>query len=121
MSRSLISPTDIREKSIVVIFGNGTSGQYLVATINVKIDEEEYCLRVVVVPNLVKEVLLGRDIPLCKHLVRCLPREEQIELLQQLARDNEVQVEERPMEDDRQSSGSCNTCPEEGVNAEGHY
>ena len=117
--RSLILPTDIGEKSIVVTFGNGTSDEYLVETINVKIDEEEYHLEAVVVPNLVEEVPLGKDIPLCKHLVRRLPWEEQMELLQQLARNNDVQLEERPMEDDIGSGN--NTCPEEGANAEGHY
>ena len=106
VNRSLISSTDIGEKSIVVTFGNGTSGEYPLATIKVKVDDKEYCLEAAVVQDLVEEVLLGRDVPLCKHLVKRLPREEQMELLQQLARDNrvrleEVQLEERPKEDDK--------------------
>ena len=52
--RSLISPTDIGEKPIVVTFGNGTSGEYPVATIDVRIDKEEYRLEAVVVSNLVE-------------------------------------------------------------------
>ena len=54
VNRSLLLPTDIEKKCIVVTFGNGTSGEYLLATINVKIDDEEYRLEAVVVPNLVK-------------------------------------------------------------------
>ena len=101
VNRSLISPTDIGEKSIVVTFGNGTCGEYPLATINVKIDDEEYCLEAAVVQDLVEEVLLGRDVPLCKHLVKRLPQEEQMELLQQLAKDNKIQLEDRRKEDDR--------------------
>ena len=69
---------DFGEKSIMVTFGNGTSSKYLVATINVKIGDEEYLLEAVVIPNPMEEVLLRRDIPLCKHQVRRLPWEEQI-------------------------------------------
>ena len=106
VNTSLISPTDIGEKSIVVTFGNGTSGENPLATIKVKVDDKEYCLEAAIVQDLVEEVLLGRDVPLCKHLVKRLPREEQVELLQQLARENrvgleEVQLEERPKEDDK--------------------
>ena len=42
VKRSLISPSDIREESIVVTFGNGTSGEYPLAPVRVKIDDEEY-------------------------------------------------------------------------------
>ena len=97
VNRSLISPKDIEEKCIVVTFGNSTSGEYPLATINVKIDHEECRLEAVVIPNLVEEVLLGRDVPLCKHLVKRLPRKEQMELLRQLAGDkNKIQLEETP-------------------------
>ena len=34
--RSLISPSDIGEETIVVTFGNGTSGEYLLAPVRVK-------------------------------------------------------------------------------------
>ena len=37
-----------------------------------KIDEEEYCVKVGIVQDLTEEVLLGRDVPLHKHMVKCL-------------------------------------------------
>ena len=43
--RSLISPSDIGEETIVVTFGNGTSGEYPLAPVRVKIDNEEYCVK----------------------------------------------------------------------------
>ena len=75
---SLISPADIGKESIVVTFGNGTSGEYPLAPIRVKIDEE-YCVKVAVVQDLAEEVLLGRDVPLQKHMVKHLPQEGQME------------------------------------------
>ena len=66
-----------------------------------KINDEEYCLEAAVVQDLVEEVLLGRDVPLCKHMVKCLPQEEQMGLPQQLARDNRIQLEGRPKKDGR--------------------
>ena len=45
-----------------------------------------------IVQNLAEEVLLGRDVLLHKHMVRWLPRSEQMDLLRQLAKDNEVQL-----------------------------
>ena len=51
--------------------------------------------------DLAEEVLLGRDVPLHKHMVKRLPRGEQMELLHQLARDNKVQLKERPEDDER--------------------
>ena len=103
VNRCLISPADIGEKSIVITFGNGTYGEYPLAAINVKVDNQEYCLEAAVVQDLAAELLLGRDVPLCKHMVKSLPREEQVELLQQLAKENgvrlkEVRLEERPTE-----------------------
>ena len=92
VKRSLISPSDIREQSIVVTFGNGISGEYLLAQVRVKIDDEEYCVKAAIVENLAEEVLLGRDVPLHKHMVRWLTRSEQMDLLRQLAKDNEVQL-----------------------------
>ena len=44
VNRSLFSLTDIMEKCIVVTFGNGTFGEYPLATIKVKVDDKEYCL-----------------------------------------------------------------------------
>ena len=98
VNRRLISPTDIGEKSIVVTFGNGTFSEYPLATITVKIDGEEYYLEAAVVQDLVEEALLGRDVPFCKHMVKCLLQEEQMELLQQLAKHHQIQLEERPKE-----------------------
>ena len=57
-----------------------------------KIDDEEYCMKASIVQNLAEEVLLGRDVLLHKHMVRWLPRSEQMDLLRQLAKDNEVQL-----------------------------
>ena len=99
--RNLISPTDIGERSIVVTFGNGTCGEYPLATISVKVDEQEYRLEAAVVQDLAEEVLLGRDVPLYKHMVKRLSQEEKVELLQQLAKETGVtlgvvQSEERP-------------------------
>ena len=54
---------------MVVTFCNGTFGEYPVAPITVKIDGSEYSLMVAVVQDLVEEVLLGRDVPLCKHML----------------------------------------------------
>ena len=38
-----------------------------------------------IVQDLTEEVLLGRDVPLHNHMVKHLPRGEQMELLHQLA------------------------------------
>ena len=53
-------------------------------------------MKAAIVQDLAEEVLLGRDVPLHKHMVKRLPKGEQMDLLHQLARDNEVQLEERP-------------------------
>ena len=74
VNRSLISPTDIGEETIAVTFANGASGKYPLAPIRVKIDEEEYCVKATIVQDLAEEVLLGRDVPLHKHLVKRLLR-----------------------------------------------
>ena len=92
VKRSLRSPSDIGEETIVVTFGNGTSGEYPLALVRVKIDNEEYCVKAATFD----EVLLGRDVPLHKHMVKRLSKEDQMELLQQLAKDNRIQLEERP-------------------------
>ena len=42
------------------------------------------------------EVLLGRDMPLHKLMVKRLSKEDQMEVLQQLAKDNGIQLEGRP-------------------------
>ena len=92
----MISPADIGVESIVITFGSGTSGEYPLPPFRVKIDGEEYCLKDAIVQNLASEVLLGRDVPLQKHIVKRLPKWEQMDLLHHLARENEVQLEERP-------------------------
>ena len=48
--------------------------------------------RRVVVQDLVEEVLLGRDVPLCKHMVKHLSQEEQMQLLQQLAEHHKIHL-----------------------------
>ena len=40
----MVVPSDIGEESIVITFGNGTSGEYPLAQVRVKIDDEEYCV-----------------------------------------------------------------------------
>ena len=101
VNRSLISPTDIGKQTIVATFANGASGKYPLAPVKVKIDEKVYCVKAAILQDLVQEVLLGRDVPLHKHMVKCLPRGEQMELLHQLARDNEVKLDEKPENDER--------------------
>ena len=96
VNMSLISPADIREESIVVTFGNGASDEYPLAPIRVKFDGEEYCVKAAIVHDLVEEVLLGRDVPLHKHMVKRLPRREQMDLLRQ----SEVQLKEKPEDKD---------------------
>ena len=88
VKRSLISPADIDGESIKVTFGNGTSGEYPLASVRVKLDNEEYQVNAAIVHDLAEEVLLGRDVPLHKHIVRCLPKEEQMDLLCQIVREN---------------------------------
>ena len=78
------------------MFGNGTSGEYPLAIVRVKIDGKECYVKAAVVQNLPEEVLLGRYVPLHKHMVKRLSKGEQMDLLHQLARDNGVQLEERP-------------------------
>ena len=41
---SLILPSDIGEETIVVTYCNGDSGEYPLAPVKVKTDEEEYCV-----------------------------------------------------------------------------
>ncbi len=94
VNRNLIAGEDIGEESIRVTFGNGTAGEYPLATVKVKFDGEEYTVKAAVVENLAEEVLLGRDVPLHRHIVKRLPKEEQVELIKQLAEDNHMCVQE---------------------------
>ena len=52
VNRDLISPADIEEETIVVNFGNGATGEYLLASIKVKMDGEEYQVKAAVVRDL---------------------------------------------------------------------
>ena len=45
-----------------------------------------------------EEVLLGRDVPLHKHIVKQLPKREWMELLQQLVNTNHICIEKVAME-----------------------
>ena len=53
-------------------------------------------MKAAIVQDLAEEVLLGRDVLLHKHMAKRLSKEDQMELLQQLAKDNGIQLEERP-------------------------
>ena len=66
-----------------------------------KIDEEECCVKATIVQDHAEEVLLGRNVPLHKHMGKHLARGEHMELLHQFARDNTVQLEEKPEDDER--------------------
>ena len=58
-------------------------------------------MKAAIVQDLAEEVLLGRDVPLHKHMVKRLPKGEQMELLRQLTRDNKVQLKEKPEDDEK--------------------
>ncbi len=79
--------------SIFLTFRNGTAGEYPLAEVNVKFDGEEYQVIAALVQDLAEVVLLGRDAPLHKHMVKRLSEEEQISLMHQLARDNKTELE----------------------------
>ena len=57
-------------------------------------------MKAAIVQDLGEEALLGRDVPLHKHMVKRLPRGLQMELLHQLARDNKVKLKEKPEDKD---------------------
>ena len=59
IDRSLLSQKDIGQESIRVTFGNGTGGEYPLATVKVKFYGEEYDVKAAVVQDLAEEVLLG--------------------------------------------------------------
>ena len=88
----MLSQKDIGEESIRVTFGNGTTGEYFLATVKVKFDGEEYDVKAAVVKDLAEEVLLGRDVPLHRHVMKRLPKKEQVELLRQLAKSNNIYI-----------------------------
>ena len=54
-----MSEEDIGEESITVTFGNGGSGEYLLATVRMRFDGEEYDVKAAVVRDLAEDVLLG--------------------------------------------------------------
>jgi DNA-binding phage protein len=92
VDRRLVSQRDIVDETIAVTFGNGTSGEYPVARVKVKFDGEEYVVNAAAVQGLAEDVLLGRDVPLHKHMAHRLPRREQMELLQKLAEINKMEL-----------------------------
>ena len=53
-------------------------------------------MKAAIVQDIAEEVLLGRDVPLHKHMMKRLPKGEQLALLRQLGRDDKVQLKERP-------------------------
>ena len=64
VNRSSVSPTDIGEETIIITFG-----EYPLAPVRVKIDEEEYCVKATNVQDHAEEILLGRDVQLHKHIL----------------------------------------------------
>ena len=51
-------------------------------------------MKAAVVKDLAEEVLLGRYVPLHRHMVKCLSKTEQLDLLRQLAKDNGICLED---------------------------
>ncbi len=92
VDRRLVPFEEIGKETITVTFGNGTSGEYPLAPVT--FDGEEYNVKAAVVQGLPEDVLLGRDVPLHKHIVKRLPKKDQVELLKQLARDHQVTLED---------------------------
>ena len=52
-------------------------------------------MKVAIVQDLAEKVLLGRDVSLHKHMVKRLPRGEQMDLLRQLKVKLEVKLEDK--------------------------
>ena len=50
---------DIGEESITVTFGIGFSSEYLLATVRVRFDGEEYDVKAALVQKLAEDILLG--------------------------------------------------------------
>ena len=92
VNRRLVSEEDIGRETIRVTFGNGATGEYPLADVRMRFDEDEYYIRAAVVQDLAEEVLLGRDVLLHKHIVCQLPETDQMALLQQLARAHGVEI-----------------------------
>ena len=99
VDRRLVPVKDIGDETITVTFGNGTSGEYPFASVRVTFDGDEYEVKAAVVQGLAEDVLLGRDVPLHKHMVSRLPRGEQMDLLRQLAEKHHVQIQETKEEE----------------------
>ena len=94
VDKRFVRAEDLKKDKIRVTFGNQSSGEYPLANVRIIFDNEEYCVEAAVVENLAEDVLLGQDVPLHKHMVKRLSKEEQVELLHQLKKDNEDQAEE---------------------------
>ena len=93
VDKRFVRAEDLKKDKIRVTFGNQSSGEYPLANVRIIFDNEEYCVEAAVVENLAEDVLLGQDVPLHKHMVKRLSKEEQLELLRQLKKDNEDQAE----------------------------
>ena len=94
VDRRLVPVKDISDETITVTFGNETSGEYPLAPVQVTFDGDEYEVKAAVVQGLTKDVRLGRDVLLHKHMVSCLPGGEQMDLLRQLVEKHHVQIQE---------------------------
>ena len=71
-------------KSAILWSANGQRSSYPFAKVTIELDGEFYEQEVAVAVDLPQEVLLGVDVPLMKHIARCLRKNEQQELLEVL-------------------------------------
>uniref|UniRef100_A0A1X7T3A7 Uncharacterized protein n=1 Tax=Amphimedon queenslandica TaxID=400682 RepID=A0A1X7T3A7_AMPQE len=94
VDRKFVALKDIEKETIGVTFGNGTYGEYPLASVRITFDGEDYQVKAAVVQGLAEDVLLGRDVPLHKHMAKRLPKSEQIELLKQLAKEHQIDIGE---------------------------
>uniref|UniRef100_A0A1X7SHV8 CCHC-type domain-containing protein n=1 Tax=Amphimedon queenslandica TaxID=400682 RepID=A0A1X7SHV8_AMPQE len=94
VDRKFVALKDIEKETIGVTFGNGTYGEYPLASVRITFDGEDYQVKAAVVQGLAEDVLLGRDVPLHKHMAKRLPKSEQIELLKQLAKKHQIDIGE---------------------------
>ncbi|XP_019858603.1 PREDICTED: uncharacterized protein LOC109586823 [Amphimedon queenslandica] len=94
VDRKFVALKDIEKEMIGVTFGNGTYGEYPLASVRITFDGEDYQVKAAVVQGLAEDVLLGRDVPLHKHMAKRLPKSEQIELLKQLAKEHQIDIGE---------------------------
>ena len=79
-------------KSAILWSANGQRLSYPFAKVTIELDGEFYKQEVAVADDLPEEVLLGADMPLMKHITRCLRKSEQQELLQVLLTQQQQEI-----------------------------